>query len=267
MQIASLLKSSRHSTLLIHSAIGLLIGYFVLHPISMTIYWYEMNQEPFTWIKLGTVIVTSFAHSFSGHMMPMAFAFAVLGLIVGYVSGEYYSSIRKKEVKIYSKRMLLNQSIPTMISNGENEFVEFIPSLRYDYRQVKTIKNIEFEVLKSIAGSLNAKGGTIILGVSKDGQVLGLANDYWTLKKKDKDGYHKKLITLIANAFGKNICTNIHVAFHSIGDKEICTVLIEPSKQPVYLLENNTTVFFLRTGNLTSTLSTSETVEYLNSRL
>ena len=267
MQIANLLKNSRHSTLLIHSAIGMLIGYFILHPISMTIYWYEMNQASFSWVELGAVMRSSFVHSFSGHMMPMAIAFALLGLVGGYISGGYYSSIKEREVKISSKRMLLNQSIPTMIAKGENEFVEFITSLRYDYRQVRTNKNIEFEVLKSIAGFLNAKGGTIILGVSKDGQVLGLANDYWTLKKKDKDGYHKKLMTLIANAFGKNICTNIHVAFHSIGDKEICTVLIEPSKQPVYLLENNTTLFFLRTGNLTSTLSTSETVEYLNTRL
>ncbi|MBE2218189.1 MAG: ATP-binding protein, partial [Ignavibacteria bacterium] len=78
--------------------------------------------------------------------------------------------------------------------------------MSYDYRQVKTDKNLEDIILKSIAGFLNAKGGTLILGVDDSGEILGLTEDYWTLKRKNKDGFQQKLIQLISNAFGKDIC-------------------------------------------------------------
>jgi hypothetical protein len=54
------------------------------------------------------------------------------------------------------------------------------------------------------------------------------------------------------------------VSFHQIRDKEICSLSIAPSKRPVFFDENNQTVFFLRTGNVTKSLSTSETVKYLD---
>jgi hypothetical protein len=45
--------------------------------------------------------------------------------------------------------------------------------------------------------------------------------------------------------------------------KEICTLYVEPSFRPVYFNEDNRILFFLRTGNVTNPLTTSETVEYL----
>ncbi len=143
--------------------------------------------------------------------------------------------------------------------------MEFKSSLRHDYRQVKIDKNLEHVILKSIAGFLNGKGGTLLIGVNDFGEILGLANDYWSLKKKTKDGFEQRLMLIISNAFGKDICSKIQVSFHTINDKEICSLFIEHSKRPVYFKDNNQTIFFLRTGNVTNPLSTSETVEYLES--
>jgi hypothetical protein len=252
---------------IIHSFTGLLIGYFVLHPISMVIYWFELNDSSFNWQKLSSVFLESFMHSFSLHMMPMSITFAVLGLIGGYASGRYYKSIKDKKDKLYGKQQLLQQSVPSLIQNGESECVEFKTSLRYDYHQVKSNKTQEEIVLKSIAGFLNAKGGALILGLDDNGKTLGLDNDYWTLKIKNKNGFQRRLILLISNTFGKNICSKIHISFHQIDGKEICSLLIEPSQYPVYIKEGNRTIFYLRTGNLTNPLTTSETVEYLQTRI
>ncbi|MBS3772253.1 MAG: hypothetical protein V5A47_12560 [Bacteroidales bacterium] len=41
--------------------------------------------------------------------------------------------------------------------------------------------------------------------------------------------------------------------------------MIESAPRPVYLKEGNNTNFYLRTGNVTNQLNTSETVEYLQS--
>lgn len=250
----------------LHAIIGLLIGYFILHPISMMIHSFELNESVFSLRSLIDLSSESFKHSFSLHMMPMSVAFAILGLIGGIISGLYYKSIKDKQNKLQVKRQLLKQSIPTLIANGETEFVEFKSSLRHDYRQIKTDKNLEYVILKSIAGFLNAKGGTLIIGVDDSGDILGLENDYWSLKKMNKDGFQQRIILLLSNAFGKDICPKVHISFHHIEDKEICTLLIEPSKRPVYINEGNRTIFFLRTGNVTNPLTTSETVAYLNDK-
>ena len=42
---------------LYHSFAGLLIGYFILHPISMVIYWFELNNSEFSWLKIGYVLL------------------------------------------------------------------------------------------------------------------------------------------------------------------------------------------------------------------
>ena len=252
--------------LIIHSFIGLLIGYFIIHPISMVIYWFQLNTNEYNLTDLFNVFLGSFKHSFSLHMMPMSIAFSILGVAIGLGSGLYYKSIKRREYLLYGKKQLLKQRIPSLIAGGESEFVEFKSSLRHDYRQIKTDKNLEDVILKLIAGFLNANGGTLIIGVNDNGEILGLENDYWSLKRKDKDGFQQRLILLVANAFGKDICTKIHVAFHELETKEICTLYIEPCRHPVFFNEDNRTIFFLRTGNVTNPLTTSETVKCLQSR-
>ncbi|MDD2306788.1 MAG: ATP-binding protein [Prolixibacteraceae bacterium] len=252
--------------LIIHTLAGLLIGYFLIHPVSMVIYWFQLNANEYTLTDLFDVFLGNVRHSFSLHMMPMSVAFSILGALMGLGSGFYYKSIKKREYLLYGKKQLLQQSIPSLIANGESEFVEFKSSLRHDYRQIKTDKNLEDVILKSIAGFLNAKGGTLMIGVNDSGEILGLENDYWSLKRKDKDGFQQRLILIISNAFGKDICTKIHIAFHEINAKEICTLYIEPSQHPVFVNEDNRTIFFLRTGNVTNPLTTSEVVKYLQNR-
>ncbi|WP_421917886.1 helix-turn-helix domain-containing protein [Marinifilum sp.] len=256
----------RNKELLIHSIIGLLVGFFILHPISMIIYWFDTNGIDYSLINVSKIITESIAHTFSFHMIGMSIAFSILGTLIGFGSGLYYRSLKRKEGVLLGKRKLLEQSIPSLIKEGENEFVEFKSSLRHDYYQVKTNKNLELVIMKSIAGFLNAKGGTLIIGVNDFGEVLGLDNDYFTLKKNDKDGFQQRLITLVAKTFGKNMCAYLNISFHVINKREICTVVIKPSERPVYLNENSRTIFYLRTGNVTNPLTTSETVRYLQSR-
>jgi len=259
------INSSNYQIIIFHGLTGLLVGYFILHPVSMAIHWYEQSQAAFNLSNAWSMLSENMIHSFAFQMAPMAVAFAVLGLVIGIASGLNAKSLKNKQNRLNIKRQLLQQSIPTLIAKGENEYVEFRASLRHDYRQVKTDKSIEHEVLRSIAGFLNGKGGLLILGVSKGSEVLGLNRDYWTLKKDNREGFQQRLMLLISNTFGKDMSSRIHISFHLLGAKEVCLVLIEPAPRPVYLKEGNNTNFYLRTGNVTNQLNTSETVEYLQS--
>ncbi len=261
-----LLKLKGNKPVFIHLLIGVVSGYFLLHHISMVIYWFEFNDTPVLLSKFLEIFLYRLSYAFNFEMFPMAAAFAVIGGLLGLGPGLFIRSIKIKRNKIRGSEKLLQKSIPSLIKEGENQFVEFKPTLRYDYRQVKTAKNLEDYVVRSIAGLLNAEGGILIIGVDDEGKVLGLHNDYWSLKKRNKEGFHQRIITLVSSKLGKDLGANIHATFHLLGTNEICSLFIEPANRPVYITEGHDTEFYLRTGNVTNSLSTSETVEYLKNR-
>lgn len=256
-----------HNYVLIHSLTGIAVGYFLLHPITMVIYWFEINQNSFTLNGIVQAFVERFAHAFYLHMMPMSVAFAFIGGIMGLVSGLYFAKVRKQDQKIQSQRYQLKESIQSIIRNGENEKVEFKSSLRYDFRKGQPNKILEEVIAKSIAGFMNADGGMLLIGVDDRGYLLGLDNDYVTLGKQNRDGFEQRLMLVIADKLGTDICPLIHVTFHMITDWEVCSIYIEKSHRPVYIREGENPVFYLRTGNITKSLNTQETVEYLKTKV
>lgn len=235
-------------------------GIFLLiaSPLILSVYQYEFSDHQSSFLKILSNIYRVLLPPTDIGIFFLDATVSVVGIVLATFFYRYKK--RKPEKKLTTSDIL------KLIEKGENERVEFKSSLRHDYRQVKTDKNLEHVILKSIAGFLNGKGGTLIIGVDDYGKILGLANDYWSLKIKTKDGFEQRLMLIISNTFGKNICSKIRVSFHEIKDKEICSLMIERSKRPVYVKENNQTTFFLRTGNVTNPLSTSETVEYLESK-
>lgn len=73
----------KNEELIIHTLVGLLIGYFLIHPISMVIYWFQSNTNEYNLTDLINVFPGNFKHSFSLHMMPMSVAFSILGALIG----------------------------------------------------------------------------------------------------------------------------------------------------------------------------------------
>jgi len=235
-------------------------GIFLLiaSPLILSVCQYEFSDHQISFYQNLSDIYNVLLPPRDINIFLLNVAISVIGVVAGTILYRYK---KRKTIKELTTLQLLK-----VIQKGENEKVEFKPSLRYDYRQIKTNKNLEDVILKSIAGFLNGEGGILIIGVNDYGKVLGLANDFWSLKIKTKNSFEQRLMLIISNTFGKDICSKIHITFHGIEDKEICCILIDHSKRPVYVKENNQTIFFLRTGNVTNPLSTSETVEYLGSK-
>ena len=64
-------------------------------------------------------------------------------------------------------------SIDTILSDGESDLVEFKSSARWDYRELKPNKVLEGVIAKTLAGFLNAKGGTLLIGASDAARLSG----------------------------------------------------------------------------------------------
>ena len=258
-----LIPGQMKKPVVLHTIFGVVVGYLLLHPLSMVIFWYEFNPGGLHYDGFIMNLFYLIRHSFTQHMFTMSASFTLIGAMAGLGSGLYYQKIRKQHKTLNGYYKLLKKGIVSIINEGENENVEFRKSLRYDFHRGSVNKNFEHLFLRAIAGFLNNNGGMMILGVDTDGEFVGLANDYFTLSRKDKKGFEQKIIELITTKIGGDLCPLLSFTFHRVADFEICSISIEPAHRPVYLKEGNRTVFYLRSGNVSKALTTQETVDYL----
>lgn len=129
----------------------------------------------------------------------------------------------------------------------ESEKVEFKSSIVYPAgRTVPDMKQQSEVILHTIAGFLNASGGTLFIGVSNAGTVIGLKNDY-TYMVCDSDAYERFIRQRIIATLGKDINGIIKIDFPQYGNREICRIDV-----PCYgkLVELNG-VIWQRQGNST----------------
>ena len=154
-----------------------------------------------------------------------------------------------------------------LIAGGENQKLEFKSSLRWDINEEKVNQVLESVVVKTLAGFLNAEGGTLLIGVDDSGGVIGLASDYDSLKGQTRDAFELHLHQIVSRDLGKAISASyLTVNCHEVDGKDICQVTVDPSNEPVYVENSKEAVFYLRSGNLTHPLPVDETVKYVQHR-
>ena len=132
---------------------------------------------------------------------------------------------------------------------------------------------LEEVVLKTIAAFNNAEGGTLIMGVTDDYEIVGLDYDYNTLGDGNKDKFELHLRNLINKSYGVEFATNnISIDFPVIDDKELCVVDIVKGEKPLYTMmadKNGQKVekFHVRSGNSSQEISgLAEVTSYIKNR-
>lgn len=154
----------------------------------------------------------------------------------------------------------LENTLQDLISESESAVLEFKSSLRWDYHQGKINKDLELEVVITLAAFMNTDGGSLLIGVDDDGKVLGLEKDYHSFRKKNRDGFELYLTRIISDHLGKEFCHCVRPSFHSmVGD--VCKVDVQVSPEPVYVGEQAD--FYVRTHNSTQKLNTREAISYI----
>jgi Alw26I/Eco31I/Esp3I family type II restriction m6 adenine DNA methyltransferase len=124
-----------------------------------------------------------------------------------------------------------------LIAKGESAQLEFKSTARWDLKENKKNPVMEEVILKTVAAFLNSDGGTLLIGVDDDGNILGLQNDYQAFTKKpNRDGYELWLTNdLLLKEMGKEFAPFIHISFHIIDNQEICKVAVERAPEPAYV--------------------------------
>ncbi len=193
----------------------------------------------------------------------MMLFYAEIGAMLGLLTIGLYSFLHRRLLRIELLKMELDKDIPLIIRQGEGPLLEFKSSFRWDVEQSCTNRQLESVVLKSLAGFLNSHhGGTLLIGVADDGRIVGLENDFKTLKKQNQDGFEQTLMTAIAANLGADLCTHISILFHVVEANAICRLIVLPSDRPVFLNQGNAPKLFLRTGGGTRDLNIQEALEF-----
>ena len=156
-------------------------------------------------------------------------------------------------------------------AEGESEELEFKSSLRWDIKLGTVNKDLQNSVLKTIAAFTNTRGGTLLVGVSDDGNALGLENDYISLQG-NKDQFQLHLRNILNSNFDSTFVANhVEIRFPKLNDIEICQIEVKASTTPKMVSIKNKNgqaneKFYLRSGNMSQELNMSEFNEYSKER-
>ena len=134
--------------------------------------------------------------------------------------------------------------VSQLVMAGESDTVEFKSTLRFNLHTGKYDPKIEHAVLKTLAGFLNANGGTLVIGVEDDGTPLGLEQDGFTSDDYlDEDKMALHLTNIVNRDLGPSAWLTMHPNFDDYIDPEnptddearVLIVRCDPSAAPVYI--------------------------------
>lgn len=150
-------------------------------------------------------------------------------------------------------------SVEELIAAGEGDALEFKSTLRTNLHTGQVDEKMHLAVLKTIAGFLNAKGGTLVIGIADDGKVLGLAADKFP--NEDKMALH--LVNLIRDRIGDLFLPYVHPHFDEQDGETVMIVQCERGPKAAFVKDGVAHRFFVRGGNATAELSGNAVTDYV----
>lgn len=129
------------------------------------------------------------------------------------------------------------EEIRRTVEAGESSVVEFKSTGRKNLRTGEKDPAIEYAVLKSIAGFMNASGGTLLVGVDDDGRAVGIEQDYpFQGNKRDTDGWGLWLTDLLAASLGGAAATDVTLTFAEVDGVTVARIVAGPAARPVFVI-------------------------------
>lgn len=153
-------------------------------------------------------------------------------------------------------------SVAVLIAGGESGAVEYKSTLRRNLHTGQPDEKMHLAALKTIAGFLNARGGTLLIGITDDGEVLGVEAD--DFPSEDKCQLH--LVNLIADRIGQVFMPYVHPHFEDQDGRRILVVRCEAGPKMAFVKDSQNQRFFVRGGNATAELTGAAVIDYCKQR-
>ena len=221
------------------------------------------------------LLKTLSGHEFSAELYSYTMKnllFVLIGAIIAAITGLIYMKgyigirkVAKAFLRLNPKflRKTDEEEISEFISKGEDENLEFKSTLRTNLHTKEFDKKIESAVLKTIVAFLNSNGGTLLIGISNKGEILGINADRF----EDEDKFSLHLINIIKEKIGKKHLHLINLKILHIKDKAIMKVSCKKASKEVFLKPTpKEEEFYTRVGPSNNQLVGSELIEFVGKR-
>lgn len=152
--------------------------------------------------------------------------------------------------------------VTELIAAGEGDAIEFKSTLRTNLHTGQPDDKMQLAILKTIAGFLNAKGGTLLIGVSDSGEVLGLDADGFP--SEDKMGLH--LVNLMKDRVGEVFVPYVHYHFEDEEGGRVLAVRCDKGPKAAFVKDGGVQRFYVRGGASTQELQGGSIPEYCKQR-
>ena len=201
---------------------------------------------------------------FTDYSSWFALVLIIIGLVLLFIRKRFFYLPNKMKIP----------PVTELLKEDENRYLEFKSSLRWDYRQEKVNPELEKVIMKTIAAFGNTDGGILLIGVDDDKNIVGLENDFQSLKKTDADYYEVHLRNIMHKLMGvKYVSKYIRTQFETVDhEKVICKIKVISANEPLYIKYPNKNgqqeeKFYVRSGNSSHEIkSIREINDYINSK-
>ncbi len=150
-----------------------------------------------------------------------------------------------------------------LIQLGESATLEFKSTFQWDVVQNRQNAERRHDVLKTIAAFLNSSGGTLVIGVEDNGNILGLGKDLKLVNNKNIDGFQQTLATHITEKLGAGFIPYIKIRFEELAQQTVCVVDVERASEPAYLKGQQGQEFYVRFASTSRKLDAEDAVRYV----
>lgn len=157
-------------------------------------------------------------------------------------------------------------SISDLIGAGESARLEYKQTARVNLSTKQRDQVIELMVVKSVAGFMNGRGGTLLVGVTDAGDIFGIEKDLRTLgSKQSRDGFELWLTGLFDNMLGPTGTSNVAVSFEQFPEGTVCRVDVQPGRNPTFVRGGKGEAdLYVRLNNSTRLLNTADALDYVS---
>jgi hypothetical protein len=156
-------------------------------------------------------------------------------------------------------------SVEELVLSEESEVLERKASLRAHGGSVPDKVMVD-QVLKACLGLLNRRGGSVLVGVSDDGEILGIERDLNTCGGMDK--LLRFVTDKVKDRIGNAGVDLIAPRLAAVSGTQILIVDVKPAPKPVFPAKavDGKDGLFVRNNNTTEVLNTQDTLDYVKRR-
>ena len=125
------------------------------------------------------------------------------------------------------------RSTEELLKHHETRTVEYRRTVIWNVHERRRDETITRAVVETVADMLNDRGGTLLIGVTDNGEPVGLHDDCIQVRPPDADGYVNWLDTLFKNNLGHAGANRLSIRIERIHHRDICRIDIPASSRPI----------------------------------